>query len=392
MKPLRWAQFALAATALLTGCSGFWDAPRGGTGGGGGGGGSASGVFYVLNQGKLQVAGFSFASGSTTPAAVTNGSATFSATPLALAISPNGGFLYVSTGGGVFVYSISTSGALTLLNGQQAISGEFPTAMAVDGSGSWLLESTGGTGVLNAIPLDASTGLLDSTRTEQTVNLPNTNLNQIAVSPANSSANFAVVAMGPGGTAVIPFVANSTANPFGNGSTIPVKKTGGGATTLGVDPTNRLLYVGESAAVTGTQTGGLRVFTIGASAINEISGSPYPTGGTGPSAIVATSNFVYVANKLVSGASSGNITGYPVTSSGGVFSLGTLINTIAAGASTVGLAEDSSGTYLLAVNSGGSPDLNVYTFDATTVGKLVAGATTATGTDPVGATAIVAVP
>ena len=150
--------------------------------------------------------------------------------------------------------------------------------------------------------------------------------------------------------------------------------------------------MGETVALSATQSGGLRVFTVGNNSIKEITGSPYPTGGTGPSAIVATTDFVYVANRAVSGSSTGNITGYPVTSSGGVYSLGTLINTIAAGNNTVGLAEDSTGTYLLAVNSSGSPDLNTYTFDTTTVGKLVAGATAATGTDPVQATAIVAVP
>jgi 6-phosphogluconolactonase (cycloisomerase 2 family) len=379
----------LAAAALLAGCKGFWDAPTTtGTGTG-----SASGVFYVLNQGRQQVAGFSFPSGSTTPTAVTNGTALFSAVPLALAIAPGGGFLYVSTDGGIFAYSIGTGGVLTLLNTNQAISAELPTAMAVDGSGAWLIESLGGSGILNALPISTSTGLVDTTRTEQTVDLPNTNLNGIAVSPANSTSPYVFVAMGAGGTEVIPFTATSTANPFGTVSNIPaVHNATGGAITVAVDPSNTLLYVAETAALSGTQSGGLRVFTIGATKISEVTGSPYPTAGTGPSAILATTNFVYVANKLVSGSTTGNITGYPVTSSGGVYSLGTLINTVTTGTSTVGLAEDSTGTYVLAVNSGGSPDLNTFTFDTTTSGKLVAGTTAATGTDPVLATSIVAVP
>jgi 6-phosphogluconolactonase len=395
MRCLRWAQVGLAAVALLTGCKGFWDPP---INGGGGGGGSASGVFYVLNQGRQQVAGFAFAQGSTTPTAVTNGSTTFAAVPLAMAISPNGGFLYVSTGGGVFVYSISSSGALTLLNTSQAISSDLPTSMAVDGSGSWLLESISGSGVLTALPISASTGILDSTRSLQTFNLPNTILTQIVSSPGSATNPYVFVGMGLGGTEVIPFTAASTANPFGTGARIAAKSSSGGATAVAVDPSNRLLYVSETAAVSGTQTGGLRVFTIGSnSSIKEIAGSPYPTGGTGPSAILPTpdGNFVYVANKAVSGSGNGNISGYPVVSSGGVYSLGTLINTIGAGVGTAGLAEDNTKTYLLAVNSSNSnssPDLSTYTFDATTSGKLNAGATAATGTDPVQATAIVAVP
>jgi 6-phosphogluconolactonase (cycloisomerase 2 family) len=393
MKGLRWALVGLGAVAFLSGCKGFWDAPTPSPTPG-----SASGTFYVLNQGRQQVAGFAFASGSSTPAAVTNGSATFAAVPLAMTISPNGGFLYVSTGGGIFASSISSSGALTLLNNNQAISSDLPTSIAVDGSGSWLLESTSGSGVLNAIPVDASTGIVDSTRTLQTFNLPNTILTRIVSSPGNATNPYIFVAMGAGGTEVIPFTATSTTNPFGTGGRIAAKSSSGGATSVAVDPTNRLFYVTETVAVSGTQTGGLRVFTIGTNnTVKETSGSPYPTGGTGPSAILPTpdGNFVYVANKAVSGSANGNISGYPIVSSGGVYSLGTLINTIAAGVSTVGLAEDNTKTYVLAVNSSNSnksPDLNTYTFDTTTSGKLVAGSTAATGTDPAQATAIVAVP
>jgi 6-phosphogluconolactonase (cycloisomerase 2 family) len=391
MKGIRWAQLALGLVVLLTGCSGFWDKSSSS----GGGGGSASGVFYVLNQGTQQVVGMAFASGATSPTAIASGTATFGAIPYSMALSPGGGFLYVSTGGGVFVYSVDTSGGLTLINNSQAISGDLPTAMAVDGSGTWLIESIGGSGVLRAIPIDASSGILDTTRNAgnpYSANLPNTNLNGIVVSPASSSSPYVFVAMGAGGTEVIPFTSNSTGTPFGTLSNIRVLKTNGGATAIAVDPTNRLLYVGETVAVTGTQTGGLRVFTIGSTNLTEISGSPYATAGTGPSAILPLANYVYVANKAVSGATTGNISGFPIVNTAGVYSLGAIINTIAAGTSTVGLAEENTGTYLLAVNSGGSPDLSVFTFDSTTPGKLVAGATVATGTDPVRATAILALP
>jgi hypothetical protein len=56
------------------------------------------------------------------------------------------------------------------------------------------------------------------------------------------------------------------------------------------------------------------------------------------------------------------------------------------------MAEDSTGSVVLLVNSGGTPDLDVYTFDATTSGKLDSALTSATGTDPVGAVAIAAAP
>jgi hypothetical protein len=267
--------------------------------------------------------------------------------------------------------------------------------MAVDSTGTWLIESIGGSGILKAIPVSASTGILDTTRNSGNAypaSLPNTFLNGIAVSPASSASPYVFVAMGTGGTEVIPFSAASTGNPFGTLSNIPVLKTNGGATAIAVDPANILLYVGETVAVSGAQTGGLRVFTISATHIAEVKGSPYATAGTGPSAIVALASYVYVANKTVSGSTTGNITGFPIVNTGGVYSLGAIINTIASGTNTIGLAAENTGSYLLAVNAGGTPDLNTYTFDTTTPGKLVVGATASTGSDPTRPAAIVAVP
>ena len=395
MRGWKWALPGLIAAVLLAGCKGFWDAVPS-NGGGGGGGGTASGVFYVLNQKSGQVVGFSFVSGSSTPTSITGGAATLPASPLAMAISPNGSFLYVSTTVGIYLYTIGTGGTLTQGNNNQAISTDPAFAMAVDPSSQWLVEAVSGTAALSAIPLDPSTGLYNSSIQVATLTLPNTNVQQMAISPANSANPYVFVALGPGGTEVIPFTSgNST--PLGSGANIPVTNSNGSANAVAVDPTNRLLYVGETAAVSATQsqpqTGGLRAFTIGATSLTEIAKTPYVSGGTGPAAILPTANgnYVYVANKAVSGSSTGNIAGFAITSTAGVYSLSS-VSTVAAGLSTQGLAEESTGTYVLAVNAGGGPDLNTYTFDATTLGKLDAGNTTATGTDPVQAVAVAAVP
>lgn len=390
----------LTAALMLAGCSGFWDAPSTGSGGSGGGGtGSASGVFYVLNQKTAQVAGFAFASGSTTPTAVSGGSAQLQAAPAALAISPNSSFLYVSTLAGIYLFDIGSGGALTLGNGGEVISADPASTMQVDATGQWLIEAVAGAGTVNAIPL-TSTGQYNTAIQEQNVGLPNGNLNvqQLAVMSSAAStaagANYVFVAMGAAGTAVIPFNPANT-NPFGNAVALPPVNSTGGAETVAVDPTNPLLYVGETVALNGTQTGGLRVFQITSTRLNQVSGSPFATGGTGPSAILPTAGYVYVANKAVSGSNNGNITGYSVTATtSGTTTTYALakINTVSAGSNTMGLAEDSTSTYVLAVNFGGSPDLNTYTFDPTTKGQLDSGATAATGTDPVGAIAIAAVP
>ncbi len=386
MKIGSWARLFLAALPLLSGCKGFWNAPS--TTGTGTGTGTSSGAFYVLNQKTSQVAAYTIASGTVT--AVTGSPYALSSVPFAVAVSPNGGFLYVSTAAGIYLYTIdSSTGALTLGNSNAVISADPAYAMAVDPSGSWLIEAPSGGGTLNAIPLVSTTGLVVSGSSEQTIALPSLFVQQLAVSPGSSTTPYVFVALGTGGTAVVPFTATNT-NPFGTLKTIAVKNTSGGATAVAVDPTNRLVYIGETVAVSGTQTGGLRVFTVGTT-LAEITGSPYATGGTGPSSILPTANYVYVANKSVSGSTSGNISGYAITSTGSVFSL-TAVNTITAGASTAGMAQDSTGTYLLAVNSGGSPDLSTFTYDTTTAGKLDASTTSATGSDPVQAVAIAAVP
>lgn len=383
----------LAAALLLAGCSGFWNAPAtSGSGGTGSGGNtSASGVFYVLNQKTTQLVGFSFASGSTTPAAVSGSSEQLGSVPLAVAISPNGSFLYVSTAAGIYVYTIGSGGVLTLSNGSQAISADPAYTMQVDPSGQWLVEAVSGLGTVNAIPLVPTTGLYNTSLQEQQAALPSQNVQQLAISgAATATPSYIFVAMGSGGTAVLPFTA-ANSNPFGNVSTIaPLNKTGGD-NTVAVDTTSPLLYIGETVAVSGTQSGGLRVFQIASTKISEITGSPYPTAGTGPSALLSTTGYVYVANKAVSGSTTGNITGFSVNLSGSTYSL-TKVSTVNAGVSPVGLAEDSTSTYVLALNSGGSPDLSTYTFDATTKGQLDAGATSSTGTDPTQAIAIAAVP
>lgn len=398
MKIWKWALF-LAAAALLSGCDHFWDVPSGSGSGSGGGSGTASGLFYVLNQKTSQIAGFTFPANSTTATAVTNSPYSLATAASTMAVSPNGAFLYVATAAGIYVYSVNTSsGALTVLNSGNVISSDPASAMKVDSSGTWLVEGVSGLAQVNAIPLDPTTGVLSSGATEQSRLLPSgAAVQQIAVTPSSSTNSYVFVTMGTTGTAVIPFNASvaSGSNPFGTVSTINPLHTQGGDIPVAVDEnaSRPMLYVGETVALSGSgNTGALRVFNIGAnSTMTELTGSSYPyaTGGTGPSAILSTASYVYVANRAVSGSNNGNITAFGITTTGTAVSLTAVSNgTISAGVSTNGLAEESSGTYVLAVNSSGSPDLNAFTITST--GALKSYATSATGNDPVQAVSIVA--
>lgn len=394
MKSRDWAALGLVLAALLAGCKDFWTLPAGS---GSGGGGTtpttlSSGVFYVLNQKTDQIVTYSITSGVlSTPVALT----VPAPGPLALAVAPNGKFLYVSTAAGIYLYTIASNGALTLGNTSQAISSDPATTMQVDATDSWLVDAISGSSQLSAIAVNPSSGALAvAGETEQQFSggLPATTPTQLAISPNDSGTCndcYVFVAMSSGGTEFIGFDP-SNANPFGNSGHLNLVNSSGGDSAIAVDPTNRLLYVGESEVLpSAAQTGGLRVFTIGTGGVVEITGTgyPYASGGAGPSAILPSLDgaYLWVANRSITGSSSANIAEFSVSPT-----LLTSIGTAAAGPQgQIGLAEDSLSHFVLAVDYAGNPDLNAYTFSS---GALTSTLQKATGTDPVEAVAIAALP
>ena len=381
MKVRIWAISAIAATLVLTGCKGFWDAPTTTpttpttT--------ASSGKFFVLNAATSQLVGYYVNAGVLT--SLPGSPYTLPATPQAIAISTNNSFLYVSTISGIYLYLISSNGQLTLGNSGNPISSDQAVSMQVDATNSWLLDVASGASQAFAIPISPTTGLVTQP-TEQYVPLSSTTLQQIAISPANTTVS---VAMGAGGTAIIPFNSAST-NPFGAVTTAAVKNTVGAALSVAFNPASSLLFIGETVASSGSNSGGLRVVNL--STLKEISGSPFASGGLAPYDILPekAGTYVYVVNRQVSGSSTGIIQGFTISSTGGVYSLTALSTTTPAGTHPVALAEDNTSTFVFAVNYDGSPDLMGFTFDATTAGLLDAAISSATGTDPVNASAIAA--
>ncbi|WP_348262588.1 beta-propeller fold lactonase family protein [Telmatobacter sp. DSM 110680] len=387
MKIRYWASLAIAALCL-TGCSGFWNALPS-TGGGTGTTTLSSGDFYVLNVATSQMVGLYVNAGTLT--AIGN-PYTLSAAPIAITVAPNNAFLYVSTLGGIFVYTINVStGQLTLGNNGQAITPDAATAMQVDPSNSWLIEGGTGTQVINAIKINSSTGVLAvSGEAQITAALPKTTVNQVAISP---DGTFLLVANGSGGTVTIPFNAANN-SPFGSVGVInPVSATGA-SLSVAFDPivtgssAPRLFYIGETVATSGSNTGGLRAFNF--STVKEISGSPYAIGGLAPSSILpfSTGDFVYVVSRQTSSGATGVIAGFSVTSASSAFTLTALGSTFTTGSNPQGLVEDSTHAFVFAVDFTGSPDLIGYTIDSTKPGYLDPVISNSTGTDPVQAGAI----
>jgi 6-phosphogluconolactonase (cycloisomerase 2 family) len=390
MKTRRLATVLLAATLPLAGCvKDFWQVtPAACT--------SncstvSSGVFYILNSnaGQVEVAGYSIVSGTLT--ALAGSPYSLPAGPRAIAVAPNNSFLYVGTQSGIYLYSIGAGGALKLASTTPIFTDFAAASMQVDATGSWLVEASGA-GYLYAIPISPSTGL--AAGTVQQISLAGIAPRQLAISPDNTNV---MVALGGSGTEVIPFAAFS-ANPLPTSVSAPiaVKSAGGAAVSVAVDPHNQILFIGETAGVSGTNNGVLRAFlysSLGGTPA-EVTGSPYASGGLTPVSILpaASGAYVYVANATVSNSSTGSIAEFALTVSGTAYSLTALSSTASTGVTPAALAEDSTGSVVLLVNSGGGPDLDVYSFDTTTPGKLDPALTAATGTDPVGALAIAAAP
>ncbi len=385
-----WARLMIAAalgSGFLTGCGNFWQAPSTtttttcttncST--------ATSGAFYILNNGTTpQVVGEKIVSGTLT--SITGSPWPMPSAPYAMDIAPNGNFLVVSTIAGVYSYPL-TNGVLG--TGVQ-ITQDQAYAVQIDATDSWLIEAIPTTGgvTFSAVSVNPSTGAYTGHAIPITFSNANAALQQgrMVISPDNS---YIFCALGMGGAIVVPFNSSSPFPSTVSAKTIPVATAGGAALSVAVDPstTPRLFYVGETLGNSAGTSGGLRAFTyasLATSTLVNATGSPIASGGLAPSFIlpVSSPSYVYVANGV------GNIAGFAVTASGSTYSL-SAGSTTSISATPVGMALDSSGTFLLSVSSGGTPYFSPFTFDSTTTGTLDAQNTANTGASAI---AIVAAP
>ncbi|HEY1766483.1 MAG TPA: beta-propeller fold lactonase family protein [Terracidiphilus sp.] len=389
MKIGKCARLLLAVTPVLAGCGNFWKAPSS-TGTGTTSTSLSSGYFYVLNQATSQIVAYDIVSGALTQIAAY----TLSAAPTAIAIAPTGSFLYVSTVAGIYLYDINSNGGLTIGNNSGVVSSDPATSIAIDPSGAWLVDAVQGTSgfQLDATPITSSGTFTGGTVATRQYAVTNATVHQVVLS---DDGQHVFTAVGAGGTVVVPFASGQSAPLGSNGTVIQPVTSGGSALSVAVDPssTPRLFYIGESLASGGT-TGGLRIFNYSSlgGTLTQVSGSPFPSGGLAPNAIlpVANGDYVYVGNGQ--GASTaGNITGFAITASSSAYTVASG-STVATGIQPFGLAEDSDSNFVLAASQSGNSDLEAYIFDATTTGKLDVALTSSTGTDPTQAIAVAAAP
>jgi 6-phosphogluconolactonase len=372
-----WIGSALLAAIVLigtTGCTGFFiPVCQANNDCGGGGNGTYSSYAYVANATTGTLTGFPVPTTTFTTLAGT--SYTLGTTPSALAATPNGAFLYVATiAGSVFVYTIGTNGVLTLGNsGLPVMQALYPTWMTIDPSGNWLFVVSKSSPQLLIFQINTSNGVITQT-SQGTILLSSGNPTQVYVTPNNQ---YVYIGLGPGGTDGFTF-SSSTGVVSGKIHLAPL--TGASDNSFAADNNSAYLFVGEAGS-------GIRSLTIGTGgSLQEVTGSPFASQ-LGPQSIVVdpTNTYVYVANRTAN-----VITGYTLGTGGTLTPLST--SPFATGSLPNAMSLDSTGKYLFVVNSGGSPDLQVFSFDATTAGKLDSVTSVATGTDPTGAVALSIVP
>jgi 6-phosphogluconolactonase len=357
--------WCLAGLLLLSGCGDFFSNS---TSGGGSGSTVASYAYVGTQTGVLG----SYSVSSTGALAGLSGSPIQLATAAitALAVNPANSFLYVGVAGvGVFGLGINSgTGVPSLISTSTLVSDVDPNALAVDPSGTHLLAA----GFANGLPtvgeyaINSDGTLSEVTGSPVTIGLPtgsnvaNALVTNIAVAP-NSSYVF--VTLGQLGVALMPFT--TTGALSANTSVITPNASGGVSNQdlgVAVNPGSTLLFVGETNA-------GIRVFTIAAN-FPEVSGSPFAAGGQPRSIVLdGAGDRLYAANTTDS-----TISGYALAASGTLTPLtGSPFSSV--GSQPFWLTLDKSQTFLLAANLGGSPDVQLFSFDATTVGKLDPGAT-----------------
>jgi 6-phosphogluconolactonase len=362
----------LGSLPMLNGCDNFFtpNTSGGGSGSGSTVGGSGANYVYVVNTATSTVSGFLVGAGTLT--ATPSSPYALGFVPQSAVVTRANNFLYVAGQGALYAFPINTDGSLST-GTSVAIGSELSLAVSPDGQWLFGLNSIGAT--LDEWKINSSTGAITAmTGAAYTVTDATPIPLMMRVSPAG---NYIFAALGPGGDQV--FTLNTSTGSVASSQHLSVGSTNlTSDNSLVTDPTGSTLYIARSG-----QNSGLAVYTIGAAGLlTSVSGSPFATGlGTFDVAVDNTGKYVYAANRT-----DATISGFSIGTSGALTALSG--SPFASGTLPTSLAAERSGVYLLAAAAGGSPDLTMYSFDATVGGKLNAVAKVASGTDPAGSTLV----
>lgn len=374
---------ALALGLLpLTACNSFFQCenkpacPATGGGSGGGGGGSTVDFAFVSsttsdgNTSTSRIVGYNLSGGDLK----TVNSVTLPFVPIAMAVNPKNTLLYVAsvpnyTAPGIYVYSIGTDGTLTAANNGAALATDLTGAMAISPDGNFLytVQALTQTFTQYAVASDGTLGngssltvlSLSCALSQTTPVLPGCS---VAVSPKGT---YVVASLGTQGDAVFGYSSTTGLTNGGTFTTI-TPATGSGDFSVAIDGNDKA-YLAQTSSLAVYQLANL---SSGAATISLASGTVPRRAVVDPS-----SKFLYTAN-----VGQGKIGGYAIGSTTALSALAG--QPYAAPASVAALGVDSSDTYLVAAGYDASAGVQLYSIAASGVLSKVGtaqGTSTATG-------------
>lgn len=331
---------------------------------------------YVANSSTSVSSVAAFTINSTPAVAALNGSPFATGLPPnALAVTPKDTFLYVaSLSGGIYAYTINSDGTISVANsGSPVATGVSPATMKIDPTGQWLIAADLSPSVF-VFGIDASTGALTTQGKALALNPGSTS--NMYITP---NGQFVFVSLGTGGVDILTF--NATTGVISTGQHLNPKGSPNADFGLSGDPSSKYLYVAETGI---NSVRGFNINTTGNATLTELATSPTKTG-LGPSQVLVTADgsYLYVTNRT-----DGTISGFTVAANGSLTALSGSPYTT--GAAPVDIVEDKTHAYIAVACVGGNPDMQVFSIDTTTPGKLDAFSSKTTGTDPTLASAIAA--
>ena len=376
----------------LAGCGGFF-VPQ--TNSGGGGGANTGDYIYVSNQSNTFLAGFGVSSSGAL--SVLNGSPyNNGVAALSLAVTPANTFLYAGTTNGIYAYVINSNGSIAVQNGGSAVAQDLvATQMQVDSTGNYLLASGFGTSIaaqaIGIYIINMSTGLLTAVGGSPIPLYTGNGSTPAVVTPTGllitPNNAYVYVSLGTLGVQILTLGTGGALAAGGSPLLLLPISTSASPSDQGLasDPLSAFLFVSEINT-------GLRVLSIGTGgSLKEVSGSPYAVG-TGATGVIVdpTGSYVYVANK-----GSNNISAFTLIAASGKLTAVAGSPFASGGQLPIAMVNDNTKKFVAVINSGsngsgGNNDMQVFKFDTTTAGKLDPVSTASTGTDPTGPVSIAA--
>ncbi len=374
---------SLAACGALAGCQNFFVCDKSsctnsgsGSGSGSGGSNTTGDYAYVTNStsGPNYISEYNIGSG--TLSAISGSPFSLGFTPVAMKVSPNNSFLYVGSGaGGIYLYTISSSGVLSGSSSPQLnVSTGSMSSMDISPDGKFLFVMDGSGFLLSEYQLNTSTGAL--TGPAATFSTPGisctvagTPVSQTCTVAVSPGGNYVAVALNTVGTIVYPYSSASGITSAAYTASIPCCSnvaSPSGDYSLAFDK-NSYLYIARTAALSSYGTVGTNPPTYEGSVT-------YNSGVTPRSVTLSTGyNYIFTANEGASTISSFGLSG--------AAQLAAVVGSPFNGPTNVSaLGVDNSGTYLTAAGYNSTTGLQLFKLSSGALGSAVASAGTGTNT------------